>query len=192
MNIGIIVLLLLAQLPFPGPNSPYSHAAVKSDTFPGSSLSSNWTVVTGAFSVASNTVYGNNSGANSLAYWNAYDPGADQYSQATLTSVGAGSPQGPAVRIQTGSTSGYYCKCTSASCQLYRMDSGTESFLGTSAPNAAGDVIKLNITGSSLTCYKNGSSIITATDSTYSTGKPGIFANGNTSVNPMGTWSTGP
>jgi hypothetical protein len=39
---------------------------------------------------------------------------------------------------------------------------------------AIGDTMKLQLVGTGLTCFLNGASVRTATDSTYSTGQPGV------------------
>jgi hypothetical protein len=144
-------------------------------------LAGNWTTAPGASAMQlfSNQVTGS-TGANCTSFWNADTFGNDQYSQVTPvdnTNFGAGL----AVRVRT--TTQYDCYIlflnASGSVQIYKIIAGSVTLL--SSPNfayAAGDVIKLEAVGTTLTAYKNGvAQANPATDSALTAGAAGLFAN---------------
>lgn len=121
----------------------------------------------------------------------------DQYSECTLgAALASGQYIGLAVRCQAGSALNYYCVLItlgSNNVLLARSVSGTGTTLSTgTATFTVGDVIRLSVQGTTLTVYKNGTSILTATDSTYTSGFPGLasFALTN-SVYFSGPWNGG-
>src|SRR5207245_8072103 len=70
--------------------------------------------------------------------------------------------------------------------------SGTTNTTLTSAasPGAAGDILRLEVApGGALTCYKNGVSTLTTTDTTYTSGAPGLFLFGTVATSK--NWSGG-
>src|SRR5665811_719227 len=56
---------------------------------------------------------------------------------------------------------------------------------------APGDVMRCSVTGSTITLAKNGTVVMTQTDSTYTTGVPFFAANSNTSQLLLDDWSGG-
>jgi hypothetical protein len=109
--------------------------------------------------------------------------GADQYSQVTLTTLGAGNPEGGPTCRMASTTDGdcylidavagdgfYFFRCT---------DGGTLSFtqLGAkvSVTPVAGDTLKLVVTGTTLESFRNGVSQGTRTDATFASGQPGLW-----------------
>ncbi len=157
-------------------------ATAVTDDFNRSSLGSNWTVDAGSIGIGTSGYANQTAGSGySLAHWSANIFAADQYAQVTAYVSGSGSGSiGPAVR-QTG-TGAYGCLATNSTgpVSLIRLDSGAlGATLGTySYTVATGDVIKLDVAGSSLTCKVNGTSRITATDTTYSSGSAGVASFG--------------
>lgn len=117
-------------------------------------------------------------GALRGAWWTADSFNTNHYSQVTCPDVTIGYG-GPCVRMQTagGSFDGYWLVFNKDDGHVYiqRIDVGVNTTL-TDCGNVAtsGMVLKLSINGSTLTAYKNGSSIGTATDSTYVGGAAGI------------------
>jgi hypothetical protein len=149
------------------------------------SLGSNW-VDSPSFtglSVISNTA-GTAASAWSMAYWN---PATNTFANDQTASVKCG-PQtgtnymGPIVRHQPGVSSGYFVfrnpgSGPSGGPYLYRLDNGAFTLLSTPAVIVlVGDTLGLGIVGSVLTIYVNGSSAATFTDTTYTSGQPGIAA----------------
>ena len=113
--------------------------------------------------------------------------GADQYAEIAISSVaGLGAHDGgPCVRINSTTDGDCYLLDLddgTPDVQLYRADdTGSLGFSAIGAafginPNA-GDVWKLEISGTTFTVYKGGVSQGTRSDSTLSTGQPGFFAN---------------
>jgi hypothetical protein len=89
------------------------------------------------------------------------------------------------------STQGYMCIENTTTIYIQKMTSGSGSVLtSASTTGAIGDVLRLEAAaGGALTCYKNGVSTLTTTDSSYTTGSPGIDIYG--SVATEKNWSGG-
>ena len=113
----------------------------------------------------------------------------DQYSQ--IVDVLPGYSLGVGVRLSgSGATaSGYMYYMANGDGILARIDAGEEVILSSSSHAIAeNDVIRLEIVGTTLSCYINGSLDTTVgtggnyTDATYSTGRAGIAIRGNAST----------
>jgi hypothetical protein len=112
----------------------------------------------------------------------------DHESQVTVATISGDDYGGPMVR-SAGTTANSYILYTDGGSsdprRLAKVVSGTRTTIG--AVNVAcvnGDVLKLRCVGTTLTWYKNGTLMETITDSTHTTGQPGLcyfFGNGNTS-----------
>lgn len=106
----------------------------------------------------------------------------DQISTLTIGS-GTVAQMGVLVRIASDTDAdGYLCYLSSSTqLQIYRIDdTGTVGLtqLGANiaiSAVAAGDTIGLGMVGDTLTAYRNGVSVATRTDSTYTAGNPGIY-----------------
>lgn len=116
----------------------------------------------------------------------------DQYSEATLDYTDGSTYIGPMVRGSNSAATGYICICNSTDMALQRLSAGSladsiDGYTGTFSP---GDVIRLEITGTSIVCKQNGTIRISTTDATLSSGYAGMgFYN---STDPrIGTWSAG-
>lgn len=112
----------------------------------------------------------------------------DQWAEVTIS----GTPSTfTSANIRLRSTSGNpgtsYCFTIAGTNWLIQVESGvTFTTLQTvaGAAIAAGDVLRFEAVGTTLTGYKNGSSVITITDSTLASGSPGININpGTTTTN---------
>lgn len=153
-----------------------------SDAFTGESvpLSASWATPTvGGWLITSNRAGGTNGGGFNLVAWAADTLSANQYAQAVSTVTG-GDASGPVVRIQSGSVGGYVLDwyAPDSSITLQRIDSSgpTTATLASCGTAATAPTLKISISGTSLTGYVNGVSACTATDTTYASGQPGIFA----------------
>ncbi|RSL17361.1 ASPM-SPD-2-Hydin domain-containing protein [Edaphobacter aggregans] len=160
-------------------NSPYPAV----DTFSGSgALSTNWTNTSsygqGYVSLAQNsgTVAPSVSGQQGLATYTGISFSNDQYAQAKF--VGYSSAQGSTgvcVRMNTAGNGVCYLGDYGL---LYSLANGAGNYIiASNCPVAAnGDTIQLLVTGTTYTCtdISSGSSV-SATDSLYSTGNPGIL-----------------
>lgn len=174
----------------------YTITYAPTDNFPGSSLSANWTVSTGAFAIASNLYTGNSAAAIAVAYWNAGTAPNDQFAQMTIGGTPAtGGDVGVVVRWQSGSASGYALDVTSAGANLRAYTSGSSALLASATITVSpGDVFKLDVQGTTLNAYQNGvgiTGLTGITDATYASGQGGIFAYDNQGNQKAGTWSAG-
>lgn len=109
---------------------------------------------------------------------------ADQ--RATFTLADIGTYQGVLVRSQSASdTSGYYCQLrndnTTIRVYTYADDGsggfGTYTQLGADITVSAmniGDTLGFGVVGTTLTVYRNGVSVATRTDSTFTSGQPAM------------------
>ena len=153
--------------------------------------------------VAEGTVTGGVSGT----YWSGQVWGADQYSEITIANINSGSyillylrtnPDPGAASYQLNIANG-------VSIILYKnVSSVPTQLLVCSPPTVAnGDVFRLVASGTLLTVFRNGTSIGSVTDSSVSSGSPGITVlpfgslgasslalwNGGSSVEPTPTFS---
>lgn len=119
---------------------------------------------------------------------------SDHTAEITYGTIGNDDWGGVGVRLATtGGGQGYvaYYRPESSLVSLYLLTAGTVGGSGTFILNitattfTSGDKLKLGVVGTTLTVYKNGTSIGTVTDATYTTGQPGIaysFQNNNITV----------
>ena len=139
-------------------------------------LGSGWTNVLSANAdivVSSNGAVSDTYATPAMAYYNGTFS-ADQYAQCVV-GVSQVDYTGPCVRL-TGST-GYCAEALSDTLIiLYKEDAGSHTVLQgmTSLTGVIGSTVKVTISGSNLEVFQNGTSIGTATDTTYTSGNPGI------------------
>lgn len=119
---------------------------------------------------------------------------SDHSAEVTFGTIGNGDWGAAAVRLSAASSGqGYvaYYRPEGSNVSLYKLTAGTVGGSGTFILNIAsitfalGDKLKLGCVGTTLTVYKNGASIGSVTDATYTTGQPGIaysFQNNNITV----------
>ncbi|HLJ85999.1 MAG TPA: RHS repeat-associated core domain-containing protein [Candidatus Angelobacter sp.] len=158
-------------------------------------LSSNWVVEDGQFGISASKlapVAGGFDGRG-LAYWGGSFSN-DQFAQVTLASVSSSSSMGPAVRVSPSGLN-YYAfgaagSGASGNYWLWKTVNGARTTLAT-GPTAhnVNDVLRLEVTGTTLTAKINGTVVATVTDSTFQSGNPGIQS--NPGVNPgSAPWET--
>lgn len=110
---------------------------------------------------------------------------ADQYSQIQVTTaLQTGDYVGPACRCSVGGN-GYYFRVdgNAASQALYKIVSGTATQLVVynTAAIVVGDTLRIEVVGALIKVYRNGSEIISTTDTDLASGQPGVYAHwGNT------------
>jgi hypothetical protein len=175
------------------PTTSYLNSAFDNATRANGAIGSNWTVTNAnTLNIASNNFVG--TGSNSVAYWSASPFSPVQFSQATLTALN-GTTDFPGVAVLlsgSGSgTQGYNCVEDTTNIFIQKISGTTNTTLtSSSTTGAAGDVLRLEAaSGGALTCYKNGVSALTTTDTSYSTGQPGLFLFGT--VATAKNWSGG-
>src|SRR5689334_8541208 len=139
-------------------------------------LSSPWTVWSGMTipAITSNAI-GNTSGSDGDigAY---YSTSTAVYSEVKISATG-GKDGGPALAV-VGATSGYFVTAYSGTdILLFRIDSGTFTELAKilSATYATNDVISIERSGANLIVKQNTTTIITHSDSTYTSVVPGVY-----------------
>jgi hypothetical protein len=155
-------------------------------------IGGNWTVTDGGFNVASNVVLG--TGGVNLAYWSANLFSNTQFAQVAVASLNGTTDFVGVQVLMSPSGNGYTCVENSASLLLQKMTAFSGANLTSStSTGAVGDILRLEVTAAGvLTCSRNaGGTItsITATDTTYTSGSPGMEQFG--SVATMDNWSGG-
>jgi hypothetical protein len=175
------------------PVSSYLNSAYDNATRANGAIGSNWTVAQNGLNIASNQIQGTSTGYNS-AFWAGNAFSTSQFAQATITALN-GTTDFPAVSVLasgTGSSSTYYaCLENSTNIYIQRVVNAVSGNL-TSAPStgAVGDILRLEVApGGVLTCYKNGAVALTFTDTSITSGAPGLVISG--SVATMKNWSGG-
>lgn len=130
------------------------------------------------------------SGAAINCVYVAQTPGPDQFSKATIGAVDA---SGLTVTVRGSTSANTYNDylCTSNAGQTLRKRvAGTFTNLATNATNcAANDVIELRAIGTSYFAYRNGVLSMTATDSSVTSGYPGMVSAASTDT--LTNWSGG-
>jgi hypothetical protein len=172
----------------------YINSAYDNATRANGAIGSNWTVGQGGVNISSNTFVGTG-GANNAVYWAANSFPPAQFSEVLLVTLNS-TTDFPGVGVLmsgTGtSTQGYECIEDTANIYLQKIaGSGSNTTLTSAATSGApGDIIRLEVTtAGALTCYKNGVSTLTITDTSFTSGAPGLFFYGN--VATAKNWSGG-
>ncbi len=124
--------------------------------------STNWALNSGNFAINTNAVHPNQTTAECGARWTADVFGNDQYSQGRLANLTTtGQTVGVAVRMATSGAASYYGYYADGSGSgktfLFKMVSGTWTQLGSlGAALSANDVLRLEVSGTTLTPKVNG------------------------------------
>jgi len=175
------------------PVTGYLNSAYDNATRGNGAIGANWTVTNNSINISSNNFVGTAS-SNDVAYWSASSFGPSQFSQATITALN-GTTDFPGVAVLVsgsgGSTQGYSCIENTTNIFLQRISGTTNTTLTSAASSGAvGDILRLEASSAgALTCYKNGVSTLTATDTTYTSGQPALFLFGTTATSR--NWSGG-
>lgn len=169
-----------------------NNTLIASDNFASGSLAAGWTniptlsvcQVTGTPKVTEVNVAGTAAGQ----MWNALGALKEQCSEVTINAL-AGGNAGTAIvlcaRVQSGGTFSAYTASAIANgtWQISRFDAGTQHVLASGTMTfAVGDVISLQVAGSSIAFYQNFSRLGFIGDATYTSGFPGYFQQANASV----------
>jgi hypothetical protein len=172
--------------------SSYINTAFDNANRANGAIGANWSAGQNSVNISGNAFIGGTAAAHNVQSWSANTfSNFGQFSEVTvLTLNGTTDFIGPMVMV-TGNT-GYTCIENSANIFLQKYNGGTGTNLTSAAiTGAPGDVLRLEITepGGALTCYRNGVVALTASDTTFTSGSPGLdmFDNVATSKN----WSGG-
>lgn len=146
-------------------------------------LGSNWVSTTGHSNcvIFSNAVRSDTAGPRSL---NAVATAtatftADHEAQVTFTALGGSDFGGVGVRIDATAGTGYIIRCDGGNAsgrRIHRINQNTITQIGlVNVPLVANDVVRLRASGTTISVYVNNVLIDSVTDTTYTTGQPGIF-----------------
>ena len=151
----------------------------------------------GGLAISNDAVIGTQANGNSGDIYTGESFGSDQFSQIELTStqLSGGQWVGPVVRAQDGGQDLYIGICWlnggSPELELFKLLNGNWTELGSAHPTgslAAGTLLDLSVTGSTLSFSEDGAVEITATDTSLTGGAPGIMAYGTPTA---GNWAGG-
>lgn len=176
------------------PVTGYINSAYDNANRANGAIGSNWTVTNNGINISSSNFVGTVANSNDVAFWNANPFSVAQFSQAAITALN-GTTDFPGVAVllsgSGASTHGYNCIENTANIFLQSIAGLTNTTLTSAATTGApGDILRLETDGlGHLTCYKNGSVALTATDTTYTSGAPGLFLFGT--VSTAKNWSGG-
>ena len=196
LGAGSVLLLVLGLLTLPL-LQPSAHAATISDNFSRANggLGPNWTTVSGttAPQIVNNTAQPGSGGTLNSAYWSANTFGSNQFAAASFPNS-SGSNFGPGVAVRLSNSKGYFLWYgnSASTVSIWRMDSAsswTQLKASAKLTVAATDVWQLQAVGSTLTGYQNGKQVVTTTDTSYTTGAPGIWM--YYAANQITNWSGG-
>jgi hypothetical protein len=186
--------LLLAAL-------PATDAFTDSDDVALATHNANWTVNANGFFIYSNSLRPQLNVQWSVAHWDGDAFADNQYAQAKIAYMAESQGRcGPAVRMSHAGVTGYCTNWKSESggvLYLGRLDSGTWTTLGSyTGTLSIGDVILLEVAGTSITVKQNGTLRIgPTTDNQISSGSAGILGydetNNVTQVTRMDDWEGG-
>jgi hypothetical protein len=140
-------------------------------------LGSNW--VAGPSFSAPTIVSSQAAGGGASAWWIAYwNPTSNTFSNDQHAQISPVSGlYGVIVRHQASTSSGYLYFKNVAQDLLYRIDSGSFNLLTSTTTAAATTSVRLDATGTTLTCSADGTTTITFTEGTYTSGQPGMALN---------------
>lgn len=171
------------------------------DTFTGSNgtelhtYNSGWTLQTTDVSeIQSNTATMRAAGSESAYKWDGDGAfSADQYAQAKYSTVGHYG--GVTVRItgtSTATLNGYIALFDGTAIDLQKITNGTRANLQAGIGTVAnGDTVKLEVVGTSIKVYVNGAQIgTTTTDSSFSSGQPGLYFLSNANSLHIDDWTS--
>lgn len=148
-------------------------------------LGAAWDPYVDTCQILTNAAINTTAGVECVEGYSALIPGANQYTQAVLSQgfTNLGRYVWLMVHLQASPTySGYYCRAQSSdqtnTSRIRRVDAGSSSTLAndTTTPQwVSGDVMRCEITGTTITFKKNGATVMsTATSSEYTTGRGGL------------------
>jgi hypothetical protein len=196
-------LSLQAQGPFQdlasvsAPGLPVLNGSQATDNFnrANGGIGANWTQADGTWSISSNQVtytLGGDSEA-SVVYTN-LSFANDQYSQVTIATI-TNAVSGVIVRGASGANTGYAFACEtvgSGTCFIFKVIAGAATNLVSagSLGLSNGDVLRLEVHGTALTGFKNGTQVLTITDSAITSGSPGMWSE-NAATTTFDNWRGG-
>lgn len=148
----------------------------------------NWTASTGTHNISSGRVFGDYQWT-SITFYSGQSFNSNQYAEIELDAIGTGNSWrgGPMIRHNGGTSENisncYFLHCWDTGYNLVKKQGSTytEIVSGGSETFSAGDIVRLQVIGTTITMYKNDVQFGTShTDSDLSSGSPGITTFGAT------------
>jgi hypothetical protein len=117
--------------------------------------------------------------------------GTNQYSLTVINTAPSSGFVGPGVRLSPSGNSGYIGIYFSGTFYIFAENGTTNppELASTSGTLSNGDILCLVANGTTITLYQNGTQVLQVTDSTYSSGAPGVVFFNDTST--ISWWSGG-
>jgi hypothetical protein len=152
-----------------------------------------WDLNNGALDIFSNTLAPDSGGVNSLAHQTDV-LSADQFAQGTVVNQGV-VVIGVAVRVHASDHTGYTFNTENGATYIQKFVTGTETLLDSGTGVATNSVIRLEISGTTLTPLDDGATPagVTAsfTDSAIASGFAGVCGYDDGNQQRLDTWSSG-
>jgi len=150
-------------------------------------IGGNWTTGSGTADIQLLTNQVQGVGGDCAAYWNADAFNGDHYSQA-VTPV-ANPDAAVLCRHQQTAWTAYFFDALGTPEIFFKIIGGSfTTLVAGGVAFAIGDVAKIDANGSTITAYKNGASVKTATDTAIVGGSAAIFCFGNSTANVLDDW----
>lgn len=162
--------------------------------------SANWSLNAGNFSIQTNALAANGAAAatETAARWNADVFPNDQYAQGVLAALSAtvNANIGIGVRIATDNSANYYglyYDDDTGDTLMFKVVAGVWTQLGAAftAVRAVNDILRLEVSGTTLTYKLNGVSQGTRVDASLASGSAGVVGRGLTTAHRIDTWEGG-
>lgn len=114
---------------------------------------------------------------------------SNQVAQVVIAAIGVDSYMGPAVRGNPSGPDYYGFYADSGNQYIVRVDNGTYTALASrSVTTAINDILRLEVEGTTLRAYVNGTLWTSLTDSALTGGNPGILSWGNNNSTRVNDW----
>jgi len=105
--------------------------------------------------------------------------GSNQWCEVTVTALTTGTTGRVGCGVRRTATTafgtGYVCYENDVTAAIGRMSASQTDIATISVTGVAGDVIRCEASGSTITMYRNGASILNVTDSNFPTGQPSLY-----------------
>ena len=172
---------------------PVTDAFTNANSTPLPTHNANWVQATGSFVIDTNSARPATALVYNTAGWTGDTFANDQYSEATLFTITGSTYVGAAVRVNTASTDAYICITDGANLTLQQVlgTGSAQTIASTASALVSGDVIRLEVSGTALTCKVNGVTALSGSDSDLTSGRAGIsaFCIGACGVTLINSWT---
>lgn len=159
-------------------------------------LGTNWTVINGNYNWRLQTNQADfNVASIGAEYYNTGTFANDQYAQAICKSTETGTARGAGACVRVtnpGSVTTFYLVMAGTSTLwLYKIVSGTYTQLGTGTAAAVNDVVRIEAQGTTIRVKVNGTERISVTDTSITSGVPGLHSLSDTASEQVDDFEAG-